>query len=264
MRQLIWAAIGLLAAGSGWAQSADTLATWTAETNSGTYEATLGDRYTGPGILTMGRVGAKKQVVLPPGRWVLLSLLDHAGAGDASGLTSLSFGRFTGRQLDSLLRVTLNKNVTAVTDWSAMDPCAREAASPLRRVVSLPSAVRGECQLVQWQPDAGLEAGADSAMLRNSLAQLGATVPAGPVLSATLMYSERRYGVLRAQRLDWPAAGSPAGGADAQAWLAWFDRYRAAVEEGFRYHHGIEDLEPSIGPRPASTLRLDDAPPPAR
>lgn len=262
MRQLIRAAIGLLVAGSGWAQSTDTLTAWTADTNSGTFEAQRGDRYTGPGILTMGRVGAKKQVVLPPGRWVLLSLHDHGGG--AADLTSLSFGRFSRRQLDTLLRVTLNKNVTAVTDWSALDPCAREAASPLRRVASLPSAVRGECQLVQWQADAGLGAGADSAMLRESLDKLGATVPGGPVLSSNLLFSERRYGVLHAQRLDWPAVAGRPGGAGAEAWLAWFDRYREAVLAGFRYSHRIEDLEASIPQRPASTLALDDPAPAAR
>ena len=265
MRRLTWAAIGLLAASTSWGQATDTLNAWTAETNSGTYDGTLGDRYAGPGILTMGRVGAKKQVVVPPGRWLLLSLQDHPAASGAADLTSLSFGHFNGRQLAALLRVTLNKNVTAVTDWSTIDPCARDAASPLRRVVSLPSAVRGECQLVLWQADAGLDTGADSAMLRNSLAKLGATVPRAPVLSSTLLFRSRLDGVRRAQRLDWPAAAGQGGGgaAGADAWLAWFDRYRAAVETGFRYSHRIEDLEPSIEPRPASTLALD-APPPAR
>ncbi|WP_395701801.1 hypothetical protein [Aquabacterium sp.] len=274
-------ALGLLGPLPARAQAPAGLIPFSEPADSGSIEIDLGSRYTGPGILTVGRLGTKKQVVLPAGDWVVLAAFDYR-ISDAD-MSALALGRFDGNQLRSVLRFVFNRNVTPVQNWAEFDACAREDAQALLQTANLASATRNDCQRVKAHAAAALNAGHDGPLIQQSLQRLGAQVPAGPVIVSTQVLAERRYGMLQVQRTDWlaPVLGAQAGQpgdwrADAlpaaperaryaKALLDWGQRYRQATMAGFERRHRDDDLEAGRPPaRDAALLALGDFEPLSR
>ncbi|WP_284615317.1 hypothetical protein [Aquabacterium humicola] len=214
---------------------------------SGVIAYNLGDRFHGPGVLTVGWMGSKKQVVLPAGEWIALAAVDER-APQGLELTTLVFGRFDGTRLRTLLSTTSNRRAAAGARWSDHDACAQPDPQLLQHAATPASAMRGECLRVQAVSAHALAGDTAAEQAARTLNRLGATAPAGPALTSTLHFAEPRHGFLRVQRIDW-LPGAPTA-AQTQALAAWIERYRIAASAGFRRDLDAEDLSPDDAPRP--------------
>lgn len=255
--------------------------------NSGIVTFRLGDRFAGPGALMVGRFGAKKQLLLPAGDWVVLAAVDNRSAQNVNYIShqirsepvdvgSVVFGRFAGSRLVTLLHFTMNGRQVTVPTWSDLAGCEAGGALRLRFEKGLQQRTRDEC--LALRSSAEPLAGTDPAQaelrgeLQASLASLGAVVR-GAGLTSTLSFGDRTYGYLGVSRIDWPGhwLGAPAD--DPRAWtpealavapaqrayvdalVAWAAAYRAAAREGYWRDHPGPELSPggqaSAGPVPA-------------
>jgi hypothetical protein len=242
----------------------------------------VGDRFSGPGIVTVGRLGSRKQLALPPGEWVVLAALDHDHPVSGQ-FTTVRFGKFQGRRLQSMLGFTVNRSATSTSRWTDIEQCAGASAGTLVHKASLPSAMRSECVAVHAVGGIRLADRRAGAEALASLERLGASFD-GPALTSVWYFAQRQHGYMRASRIDWlhatygsdsgPAASwqpgalaaSPEREAHAQALLRWVEGYRLLAASGFTRALDLEDLQPGRAADPEDRLSLlvDVAWPPRR
>ena len=90
------------------------------EPASGAIDLHAGNRIRGPGVITLGRIGAKKQLLIPAGEWVVIGATDHNSEAQPrvanmsttnriARLTTLTLAQFNGTTAKSLLVVTFNR-----------------------------------------------------------------------------------------------------------------------------------------------------------
>lgn len=226
--------------------------------NSGAATFNLGDRFTGPGFVTVGWLGSKKQVVLPAGEWVVLAAVDHSSTGARPAkLTTFVFGKFAGDRLAASLTVTVNRSASPVSRWTDIEACAQPDAGQLHHEATSMSAVQTEC--VRMRGAAGALPGATPLgdELRSSLKRIGAR--AGGTAVVTQMYvADKRNGYMRIQRTDWPAVAL--GNTEATDWqpdavarsevrsayvkelVRWVQGYRPVAIQGFHRSLDGDDL----------------------
>jgi hypothetical protein len=93
-------------------QQGSSLSHFSTASLSGTVEFNIGDSFSGPTALGVGRLGAKKKLVLPSGNWVALAAQDESANIQIVTsftntvrltLTTATFGRFAGSSLVSLM-----------------------------------------------------------------------------------------------------------------------------------------------------------------
>jgi hypothetical protein len=214
---------------------------------SGVIGYNLGDRFHGPGVLTVGWMGSKKQVVLPAGEWIALAAVDERTPNGLE-LTTLVFGRFDGARLRTLLSTTSNRRAAAGARWTDHETCAQPDPQLLQHAATPASAMRGECLRVRALPGHALQGSAGAEQAAQTAQRLGGRVPTGPALSTELHFAEPRHGWLGLRRIDWLPAAPTA--AQTQALAAWIERYRIAASAGFRRELDAEDLSPGDAPRP--------------
>jgi hypothetical protein len=256
--------------------------------NSGQVTFQLGDRFAGPGAITVGRFGSKKEILLPAGEWVVLAAVDSRSmqtVGSAQSANSESvevgsivFGRFSGLRLVTLLRFTFNGRRVAVPTWSDLAGCDAGGSQRLRHERATVSNWRDECLSSRSLADPFAEDNPERAELLASLAQLGATV-SGAALVNTASIADRGNGYLGINRIDWPGshlgasadaasawttdgvAASPDRRAYADAAASWMKGYRDAARAGYLREHPGPALSPGglapTGPVPAG---LDEWP----
>lgn len=225
--------------------------------NTGSITFNLGDRFVGPGPLTVGSIGAKKQVILPPGEWVLLAASDSKsvqaggfGSPNTVYLTTLVFSKFAGERVQSMLRFTSNYRPAAVRAWSDQNGCNLAEGPALHFERSAPTSFSEECFAIRLSPTPMANTSAAMDEARRSLERLGAKA-SGVAMATILTFGEwRRYGYLGVTRLDWPALAlgadadnprtwgretldaSPAHSAYVKGLTAWAQAYRAHAREG--------------------------------
>lgn len=251
--------------------------------NSGIVTFRLGDRFAGPGALMVGRFGAKKQLLLPAGDWVVLAAVDskttqnvnvtsHLMRMDPVDVGTIVFGRFVGSRLVSLLRFTMNGRQVVVPTWSDLADCEAGGALRLRFDKGTRQRTRDECIALRSSAEPLAGSDPEQAELKASLAALGAVVR-GAGLVSTFSFGDRSYGYLGVSRIDWPGhwLGAPAD--DARAWTpealavapaqrayvdalaGWGAAYREAAREGYWRDHPGPELSPgggaAAGPAPA-------------
>jgi hypothetical protein len=245
--------------------------------DSGAVEFSIGDEFTGPGILTIGWAGSKKQMVLPSGRWVVLAAADDKVNQAQPGfkenrvdLTRAVFGRFEQGRLITLLRFTVSSKRATVPAWSDIDLC--DDGGPLRLGHSRSGSWLEECASARvvteplsvplvWK-DTTVKSLLGPAATRSSLG-----------IVSTLTFSERKLGYLGVTRIDWPEpalAGTaadwrndvtvrqPARQAFVDKLLAWCSQYKILAAEGFRKGIDADDLVPGMSGHPVSALVLAD------
>ncbi len=108
------------------------------EPASGAITLDAGHRIRGPGVITVGRLGARKQLPIPEGEWVVVAATDHdsdtqtrhgtTGAVIGQGavkLTSLTLAQFEGAMARSLLVVTFNRMTNDMPRfvWKGAEQC---------------------------------------------------------------------------------------------------------------------------------------------
>lgn len=97
---------------------------------SGAVTFRIGDQFHGPGPITVGWLGAKKQIVIPAGTWVVLAASDHKSSHTAPiQLTTVVLGRFEGTLLTSQFAVAFDSRPgSRWARWTEAEKC--EAADP--------------------------------------------------------------------------------------------------------------------------------------
>lgn len=243
-----------------------TLAPFGRGVNSGAADLAESARLQGPGIVIVGRTGARRQVVLPQGEWVLLAAEDHrTGTTVQFSLTSLAFGRFDGARLVSLLVAT-----------SSTRPVTVGAGSPGTQAALgvLPRWVPAERCEVPTPQDVTIDIGSDRWMRRCAAlrragdwrAQLQADVPplaealdealktAGAQVPGFAYRSEwqltdTRYAWLGIVRWDVDGPAAPR--------QAFLKAYTAAAAKGMLREWESEPLQPGVV-RPDTQIQLPD------
>ena len=113
------------------------------EPASGAVTLDAGHRIQGPGVITVGRLGARKQLPIPDGEWVVVAATDHdsdtqprhsAATGAVLGhgavkLTTMTLAQFQGTIAGSLLVVTFNRvtNDMPRFTWKSAEQCVAAA-----------------------------------------------------------------------------------------------------------------------------------------
>jgi hypothetical protein len=224
---------------------------------SGSTAFNLGDRFVGPGVVTVGWLGSKKQIVLPAGEWVALAMVDHPSREGAAQMGTVAFGQFQGQRLATLLEVTFNRRATRVRSWPEMDACLGNSGSQwLHHWATSASAVTTECEAVSMAADAPgtSELAAVASERRESLERLGAAAPSGPASVARIFLTRDNVGYLGVTRIDWNTSEQEAR----ERLVPWLERYRALVETGFRRGFDRSDLQPTTGDAPAAAASRFD------
>ena len=229
--------------------------------NSGAAKFNLGDRLRGPGFVTVGWAGSKKQVILPSGEWVVLAAVDYANSSSSVKLATFVFGKFSGDRLAASLSVTVNRYATPVTRWTDIEGCAAPDASLLYQDATAMSALHVECVRVHGAAGGLPPNGPVVEEVRASLQRLGARV-GGPALITQLYYAEKPHGYLRIVRADWPGAAWQGGAGQAADWrpegvaaseprkaylqqlVRWVQGYRPVANQGFHRVFDDDDLVP--------------------
>lgn len=257
--------------------------------NSGVVTFRLGDRFTGPGVVWVGRFGAKKQLPLPAGEWVVLAAVDtradqavnytsHQMRSEPVDISTLVFGRFAGSRLVSLLRFTINGRAVTVPTWTDLIGCEAGGTQRWRYEKATVDRTRDECSGLRSVPDVLGEANPAAAELRDSLKSLGAVV-SGAALTGSLSFGDRNHGYLGLNRVDWPGhllgaaadnpavwtaegiASQPVLRAYVDALAQWLADYRSALRDGYWRDSAATELRPGgtapAGPAPAGLTDFD-------
>lgn len=251
-----WGAGWLLASALTAAHAADALSYFSQEPeNSGATTFNLGQRFVGPGVVTIGWTGSRKQIVLPAGEWVSLAARDHDSVGGQkqNHFVTVLFGRFTGNRLTTMLAVTATRHAPQNTLWTDVEACATGQGEALwRGAASRPSAAAADCAEIiaapRPFPSENTPLGTE---FRASLKRLGA-VARGPAIATRQFYEEKRYGYMRIVRTDWidaPATATDARAAQVQRLAEWLAVYRPVAYEGYRRNVGAQDVSPGTDAR---------------
>ena len=226
------------------------------EPASGAITLDAGHRIQGPGVITVGRLGARKQVPIPEGEWMVLAATDHdseaqpkyfgasvVGQGTVK-LTSMTLAQFEGAVARSLLVVTFTRVTNDMLRfvWKGAEQCvASEDQFAYRHTEGGGRQLR-LCVQVRHEAN-GIPAvfvSEHRKEINQNLARLGGRL--GGFNTVTDLYLVDRYNAyLQITRLDCTEAqqGRPACalpgtqpiGTAAQ--IAWVKAYAPSAQAGF-------------------------------
>ncbi|KRI00720.1 hypothetical protein [Curvibacter sp. PAE-UM] len=203
-----------------------------AEPASGAIPLGAGHRVRGPGVITVGRLGARKQLPIPEGEWVVVAATDHdsdtqprytttstsSGPG-AVKLTTLTLAQFEGTTAKSLLVATFNRIVNDMPrfSWKGAEQCAAadQAQNPEYHHIQSSRSLN-LCVQLRHEPNGGIQAvfvPAHRKEINQNLDKLGGQL--GAFNTELELYLVDRYGAyMRITRLDCTEAqrGRPACG----------------------------------------------------
>ena len=199
---------------------------------SGAITMMPGETYHGPGPMTVGYLGAKKQLVLPNGAWVLITVADRPG-GQATAVTlvSMVFAQFRQGQLVSLMSYLFNgRTVRGRSHWSDADEChaANAPRSGHKEVL-----VQGPARVCGWTVK-------QSAMPRvvdpgweeapNVVQRLGSQMPPAPLQFTRAWATDYGGNYLAIRRADFEFPGGAQAAQTARA--AWLREYLPLMLQG--------------------------------
>jgi hypothetical protein len=224
----------------------------------------IGDQLHGPGALTVGHFGARKQLVLPAGDWVLLSAVDHQSTHKVPlAISTLVWGRFEGDRLRTTLQALFVSRPGAVgNSWREMTQCEALRSEPRVR-----QQARGQTSNVNHC----LVASAGRALplaswggawvpVREHLQRLGAQRDDGRLLRTEMVLQDNRGGFMWLLRFDFGALEGQAPAAVErliEQRADWAAAYIDLAAEGLGGHLTVQDLQP--GQRDAQRqLRLSE------
>lgn len=251
---LVFALLGPAAAQTGLGLAADPLSLLASEAGSHSATQRPGETYRGPGPMTVGYLGAKKQIVLPAGPWVLL-----AGGDDQSRhappvpLAALVFGQFEDGRLKALAAYHFSsKAMPRPVMWQEIESCLGAEAQPDVHAVKRPGYLYRMCGWVAAQralPQLHLP-GWERALA--AAARLGAPAPRGGVTVTRAWVDKRDADYLQLRLIDFDTSRHPVASR-----VAWLEAYVDVMADGFRRRLSVPELEPGA-PAPAQTIVLPD------
>jgi len=221
-----------------------------------------GDVFYGPGPITVGWLGAKKQVLVPVGQWVLLGAEDgQSGHTTPIPLTALVLAKLENGPFRSFLLVRFNsKTGGARSTWTDATACEEspptapfawhETESGVTRCVT--SALRNPASAAR------MFSGPLWKVAQETLTKGGGTFPTGSYLLTEMFYTGDMSNYMKVSRIDF---GVSRDGADATGNIAgrqkWAEAYSPLAALGYRKKLADEELE--AGSRPTTgTAALPD------
>lgn len=210
---------------------------------SGAITMMPGEVYIGPGPMTVGYLGAKKQLVLPPGRWTLLAVGERPSRHPTPvTIVSMVFARTEGAALKTMLSFDFNgRPVPVRSSWTETLSCAREGPPKDGQKVQRTAEDRQGCGWVRWVaqwPDFEDPAW-DRALA--ALVRLGHAPPAGRMSYTRAWAWDRGNDYLTVRRIDFPQPGD-------RLRADWLEAYLDPMVEGFQRRLTAEELEPGREP----------------
>ena len=232
-----------------------------------------GDLVRGPGPLTVGWAGSKKQVLVAGGPWLVLAVVDHKSThARPVQLTSVALGQFQLHRLTALMVATFNRTSgLAGHTWKEAADCEVESPRALLQVADGSFALRRCLFVSELRPSQELNRSyAVSAQVKASLETLGAT-SAGFNLETAIYLVNARAAYMRIIRFDCvgavgdgakcpmlaksSAAEAPASPLEAR--LAWAKAYLTLSAEAFARDIPGRDLSPGA-PAQGTSVKLPD------
>lgn len=253
----VLAAAGCVVAGAAAQTATPPLNGYHAEAHSAAVSIGVGDRFRGPGPITVGWLGAKKQILIPNGEWVLVAATDFDSRHrPPAPLTALAFAHFDGLgPAAMLITVFTRRPGNPAHTWT--DPARCENEAPGRLWQEMPSRFPvGQCMLVERMRADTLAANLPEALwtaLMENLPRLG--IPGGSLdftLKSTLYTADNRGSYLMVRRLDRLA------GVAAESRVAWAREYLPLAAQGFRRELDGADLTPVGAAEARPPLKLPD------
>jgi len=250
------------AAAGGKAAPRATLSSYSGDVDTGAGGFQVGDRFYGPGTIDVGRVGSRKQILIPKGEWVGLAAVDRSVPhGTASVLmVSAALGQFDGKRLRSLLVIDTNSwsvrlSPQIVIEWGPAVQCERDthpafwksdgAGFPVRSCARVESPSSGA-------PENAMPQRLWSSLLEN-LTRLEADTKSLSFNVRSAVYVTDNLGAyLEVSRYDCVGPGACGTSAskppesEVAARVAWAQAYLPLAVKGFRKKLDADELQPSV------------------
>lgn len=239
-----------------------------ADADSSSLPFRAGDVFIGPGPITVGGLGSRKQIVVPTGRWVVLAAEDgYSNHRTPVQMAAVAFGLFEGRAVRSVVTAAFDRRPGPaqwpVWSWDEAQRC-EASGNGARFHWRFTAGLVKECVLVtnfstlgrrgHWKGDIWES-------VRDNLGKLGVAVHGGRGLLSEFHLTDNRSGYLHVSRYDFDAPGL--AGADGEvpidlrleARIQWAQEYAALAASGLARSIDADDLQPG-GRAPTGTLRL--------
>ncbi len=225
---------------------------------SGAVTQMAGETYFGPGPMTVGYLGAKKQLVLPTGTWVLLAVADRNSMhqNNPVPLVSMVFGQYRAGQLVAFMSYLFNgRTLAAPRGWGDFEDCNTKPPANASRVQDSASSAR-LCGWTQRFVQAARveDAGWEAAVAATS--KLGAPLPSAPLQFTRASVVDGAGNYLAMRRPDFSLVGDAS--AVQQAKATWLQAYAPLMLQGFDKKIGANELEPEQAVVAAGRLQLPD------
>jgi hypothetical protein len=252
-----------------------TLNAVSAAANSGATDLSIGDKLYGPGAITVGWLGVKKQLLIPNGEWVVVAATDHnSSQAIPSQLTSMALGQFDGNAMKSLIIATFNRRPGSQnSNWNDAARCEIEDQRKLYIEKEGPPASR-RCVFVRPVSNAQVRKTGHALLwqdLRTNLDSLNGKFGEFNLESAQYVV-DSRGSYLRVVRFDCTQTTSDGKGcaaiddasvrdtqppAGVEARIAWAKIYFRLAAPGFNKELNAENLTPGTETRYKSVLLPD-------
>jgi hypothetical protein len=238
--------------------------------NSGAITQKVGDVFRGPGPITVGWIGARKQIVIPGGEWVLLAAEDsqtplvtrslYGSYTPPMPLTTLILARLEGRMVRSFLLARFNSkagNHPSLTWTDAIDcespPSSAAFAWRNRGFLTT------RCVVALLHPQKNVAKRLSGTIWEEALQKLadgGGTLPSSSTLVTDMFFTRDASNYLHVSRVDFGV--SPEGeGPDVtnssidlslQGREAWAQAYSELAASGYR--NSLSEKELTAGGQP--------------
>lgn len=232
-----------------------------------------GDIFYGPGPITVGWLGSKKQILVPAGQWVLLGAEDGAsGHATPIPLTALVLARLEGASVRSFLLVRFNSRTgNSRSTWTDAKACEESPPSAPFAWHDTASGVT-QCVTSALRTQASAARMFSSPLWKAALQKLttaGGTVPSGSCLLTDMFYTGDLSNYMKVSRLDFGVsldgaiARSNLGGQASSIDLSmagrrkWAEAYSPLAALGYRKKLAEDELYAGSKPTTASASLPD-------
>lgn len=246
------------------------LATYSEETNTGSVDLRAGDKLNGPITLMVGGLGAKKQILIPKGEWVVLAATDYdkiasiipltggASPNQRVRLTTVALAQFDGERAASLITFEYNRSTASslINMWPDSVKCEGSEATSIYHNKEGDFTLE-RCVIVHALPDKPLRESAVPAVWRDidaSMRGLGGILGQFNIESSISIITQKAY--LRVSRFDCTQLTSDGRGCiplldhsrrlalkapGVESRIAWAKAYLPFVVTGFKRDLDDED-----------------------
>lgn len=248
---------------------------FSAAANSGATDLSIGDKLYGPGAITVGWLGVKKQLLIPNGEWVVVAATDHnSSQAIPSQLTSMALGQFDGDAVKSLIIATFNRRPGSQnSNWNDAARCEVENQRKLYLEKDGPLAYR-RCVFVRPVSNAQVRKTGHALLWRDTQSNLDSlNGKLGEFNLESAQYIvDSRGSYLRVVRFDCTQSTSDGKGcvgiddssvrdmqlpAEVEARIAWAKIYFRLAAPGFNKELNADNLTPGVEAKYKSVLLPD-------